>query len=62
LLRNKDKEGGGPANITNVTVFGLIDHYNPNDTTNARLFDTNYQPKPAYYKVYNMFNSMYQLD
>ena len=60
LLRNKDKEGGGPANITNVTVFGLIDHYHPNDTTNARLFDSNYQPKPAYYKVYNMFKSMYK--
>lgn len=60
MLRNKDKEGGGPANITNVTVFGLIDHYQPNDTTNARLFDSNYQPKPAYYKVYNMFKSMYK--
>ena len=60
MLRNKDKEGGGPANITNVTVFGLIDHYHPNDTTNARLFDSNYQPKPAYYKVYNMFKSMYK--
>jgi endo-1,4-beta-xylanase len=60
MLRNKDKEGGGPANITNVTVFGLIDHYHPNDTTNARLFDSDYQPKPAYYKVYNMFKSMYK--
>jgi len=58
-IRNKDLEGGGNANITCVTVFGLIDHYNPNDTTNARLFDTNYQPKPAYYKVYNMFKSIY---
>jgi len=62
MLRNKDLEGGGPANITNVTVFGLIDHYQASDTTNARLFDKNYQPKPAYYKVYNMFKSMYQLD
>ena len=60
MLRNKDKEGGGPANITNVTVFGLIDHYQPTDTTNARLFDSDYQPKPAYYKVYNMFKSMYK--
>lgn len=60
MLRNKDKEGGGPANITNVTVFGLIDHYQPTDTTNARLFDSDYQPKPAYYKVYNMFRSMYK--
>ena len=60
MLRNKDLEGGGTANITNVTVFGLIDHYQPNDTTNARLFDSNYQPKPAYYKVYNMFKSMYK--
>lgn len=60
MLRNKDKEGGGPANITNVTVFGLIDHYQPTDTTNARFFDSDYQPKPAYYKVYNMFRSMYK--
>lgn len=59
-LRNKDLEGGGNANITCVTVFGLIDHYNPNDTTNARLFDSKYQPKPAYYKVYNMFKSTYK--
>ena len=60
MLRNKDLEGGGPANITCVTVFGLIDHYHANDTTNARLFDKDYQPKPAYYKVYNMFKNTYK--
>ena len=60
-IRNKDLEGGGNANITCVTVFGLIDHYQPGDTTNARLFDANYQPKPAYYKVYNMFKSTYKI-
>ncbi len=60
MLRNRDLEGGGSANITNVTLFGLIDHYNPKDTTNARLFDSGYEPKPAYYKVKNMLKSVYK--
>lgn len=46
-----DEAFGGPANITNVTFFGLIDHYREGDKTNTRLFDKYYQPKPAYDKV-----------
>ncbi|MBE5859596.1 MAG: endo-1,4-beta-xylanase [Butyrivibrio sp.] len=53
LLCEMDTQGGGPANITNVTVFGLVDHYRPEDGTNSRLFDKDYLPKPAYYAVAN---------
>ena len=60
MLRNRDTDGGGSTNITNVTLFGLIDHYHANDTTNARLFDSNYEPKPAYEKVKNMLKSVYK--
>ncbi len=51
MLHDMDQDAGGPANITNVTVFGLVDHYREGDTTNTRLFDKDYQPKPAYIKV-----------
>ncbi|SHN58955.1 endo-1,4-beta-xylanase [Butyrivibrio hungatei DSM 14810] len=51
LLHDMDKEAGGPANITNVTLFGLVDHYRDGDTTNTRIFDMNYDPKPAYFKI-----------
>lgn len=59
-LRGCDLEGGGNANITNVTFFGLKDHYVEADTTNARLFDKDYQPKPAFEKVKNIFLKYYQ--
>ena len=58
-LKNLDTEGGGDVNITNVTFFGLIDHYRQGDTTNSRLFDAVYQPKPAFIKVRNMLNTLY---
>lgn len=58
-LHNLDTEGGGNANITNVTFFGLIDHYRQGDTTNARLFDAYFQPKPAFIKVKNMLETIY---
>ena len=51
LLHDMDKEAGGPANITNVTLFGLVDHYREGDSTNTRIFDMNYDPKPAYFKI-----------
>ena len=54
-----DTDGGGSANITNVTLFGLIDHYRQGDTTNSRLFDAVYQPKPAFIKVRNMMKTLY---
>ncbi|SFC19464.1 endo-1,4-beta-xylanase [Butyrivibrio sp. YAB3001] len=51
MFHKLDTQAGGPANITNVTVFGLVDHYREGDTTNTRLFDKNYEPKPAFYKI-----------
>ncbi len=48
MLCEEDEAGGGPANITNVTLFGLVDHYRKGDTTNSRIFDENYEPKPAF--------------
>ncbi|MCM1189203.1 MAG: endo-1,4-beta-xylanase [bacterium] len=59
-LKGLDTEGGGKANITNVTFFGLIDHYRPGDTTNSRLFDENYQPKPAFERVRDMMRAVYK--
>lgn len=52
-LVEMDTASGGPANITSVTVFGLMDHYlfYANDTTTTRLFDGRLQPKPAFYSV-----------
>ncbi|MFG6356411.1 MAG: endo-1,4-beta-xylanase [Acetatifactor sp.] len=58
-LAKLDTEGGGDVNITNVTFFGLIDHYRQGDTTNSRLFDSVFQPKPAFYKVRNMLRTVY---
>lgn len=48
-----DRASGGPANITSVTVFGLMDNYlfYTNDTTTSRLFDGKLQPKPAFHSV-----------
>ncbi len=51
MLHDLDKEAGGPANITNVTLFGLVDHYREGDTTNSRIFDRNYEPKKAFLKI-----------
>lgn len=59
LLKALDTAGGGKANITNVTFFGLIDHYRPGDTTNSRLFDGGYQPKPAFESVRNIMKTLY---
>lgn len=58
-LKGLDTEGGGPANITNVTFFGLVDHYREGDTTNTRLWDKDYQPKPAFEKVKAIFENLY---
>lgn len=60
FLRNLDTQGGGSANITNVTLFGLKDHYHPADTTNARLFDANFQPKEAFRRVKAILNASYK--
>ena len=59
MLHNLDTAGGGPANITNVTLFGLVDHYRDGDTTNTRIFDKNYEPKPAFYKIRDVMLACY---
>lgn len=59
MLHTLDTDAGGPANITNVTVFGLVDHYREGDTTNTRLFDKDYQPKPAFDKIVNIMKANY---
>lgn len=61
LLQKLDTQGGGNANITCVSFFGVQDHYvlNPNDTTNTRLFDTNFDPKPVYYAISDIFKLYY---
>lgn len=60
MLHNADTAGGGPANITNVTFFGLKDHYRIGDTTNSRLFDENYEPKPAFDEIVRIMKACYQ--
>ena len=57
LLMEMDEASNGPANITNITLFGLVDHYREGDTTNSRIFDQNYEPKPAYYTIKETFES-----
>lgn len=59
MLIDLDTASGGPANITNVTFFGLIDNpysvfgQNPAPDRDcwARLFDENFDMKPSYYGV-----------
>jgi endo-1,4-beta-xylanase len=47
-------------NITSVTFFGLKDHYVAGDKTNARLFDKDCNPKPAFDAVLQIFKMLYQ--
>ena len=64
LLQKLDKEGGGNANITAVTFFGLMDGYplyGGSDTTTSRLFDTNLNPKPAYFSVQETLKKFYKM-
>lgn len=53
ILIGLDTASGRNANITSVTVFGLMDDYlfYTNDETNSRLFDGNLQPKPSFYSI-----------
>ena len=56
-----DTQGGGNANITCVSFFGVMDGYTlyGNDTTNSRLFDKDLQPKPVFYSVSDTFKMFY---
>lgn len=62
MLSTLDTEGGGPADITAVTLFGLMDGYvfYDNDTATSRLFDTDFQPKPAFDSVRSMLEIAYK--
>src|SRR5690606_5958461 len=53
LLTTLDTADGGPAKITSVTVFGLMDEYlfYTNDKNYSRLFDGELQPKPAFHQI-----------
>lgn len=58
-----DEQGGGPANITSVTLFGLQDGfvmYNGSDKTTSRIFDKDFQPKPAFEKIAKIMNNTYK--
>lgn len=53
LLVSLDTNSGGLADITSVTVFGVMDEYlfYANDKNYSRLFDGQLQPKPAFYEI-----------
>lgn len=58
-----DTQGGGPANITAVTLFGLQDGfvmYNGTDKTTSRIFDKDFQPKPAFERIAKIMNNTYK--
>lgn len=61
LLQTLDTDGGGKANITSVTFFGLMDGFMlySNDTNTSRLFDKYIHKKPAFYSIMETFNLFY---
>ncbi len=60
IITRCDTDNGGKANITAVTIFGLMDGYvfYDNDKTTYTLFDTNFQPKPNFYSVSKVLESL----
>ena len=61
LIQRLDTQGGGNANITCVSFFGVQDRFvlNPNDTNNTRLYDTHFKPKPAYSAIQDALKLYY---
>lgn len=61
LLQTLDIDGGGKANITSVTFFGLMDGFMlySNDTNTSRLFDKYLHKKPAFHNIMETFNLFY---
>lgn len=53
LLQKLDTQGGGKANITCVSTFGVMDGYPlySNDKTSSRFFDKDLNPKPVFHSV-----------
>ncbi|MBQ3028892.1 MAG: endo-1,4-beta-xylanase, partial [Lachnospiraceae bacterium] len=63
MLGYLDTQGGGPANITAVTLFGLQDGfvmYNGTDTTTSRILDKDFQPKPAFERIARIMENTYK--
>ncbi len=63
MFQRLDTQGGGKANITSVTLFGLQDGfvmYGSDDST-TRLFDTNFQPKPCFYSIQKVMKEEYKV-
>lgn len=61
MFQRLDTAGGGEANITSVTLFGLQDGfvmYGSDDST-TRLFDTDFQPKPCFYSIQEVMRLYY---
>lgn len=61
LLQRLDTQGGGNANITCVSFFGVQDGFalNINDTNTSRLYDKDFNPKPVYYSIQDTFMLYY---
>ncbi len=61
LLQTLDTDGGGKANITSLTFFGLMDGFMlyDNDTNTSRLFDKYLHKKPAFNHIMETFNIFY---
>lgn len=58
IVLEKHQNNGGPANITNVTFFGLMDNYlfYPGFHQYYWLFDYRLQPKPAFFALSTLFD------
>lgn len=61
LLQKMDTQGGGNANITCVSFFGVMNHFmlSPGDKTNNRPFDEKLQPNRMFYGVKDTFQMFY---
>ncbi|MCQ2591209.1 MAG: endo-1,4-beta-xylanase [Treponema sp.] len=61
VLQKLDTQGGGEANITCVSFFGVMDGYPlyGNDTSTSRIWDKNYEPKPVFFSVYDTLQDFY---
>lgn len=57
LLQKLDTQGGGKADISCVSFFGVQDGFslNVNDTNTSRLYDKDFNPKPVYYGIQDAF-------
>ena len=59
-LKDLLEKQGFARDDASVTFFGLKDHYVEGDKTNARLFDKDLNPKPAFNAVRDIFKMLYQ--